>query len=89
MLEAFLRYLLFASLAILGPGIGVHRLLRLPVDPALVLPVGTALAAGAYFLSLVLGFPVVFPLIVLTLSAAAVLPLGTPARASGPRRSYS
>src|SRR5688500_222054 len=64
MLLATLRYAVFALVAIAGPGIAVQRLARVAVDPALVLPLGIAATAGAYWLSLVLGLAWVYPLIV-------------------------
>ena len=56
-----LAYLLFAGVAILGPGVALQRLCRAPVDPALVLPLGTAACAGLFWLSLVAGVPELFP----------------------------
>ncbi len=61
----------FALVALLGPGLGLQRLLRLRVDPALALPLGAAWAALAYALSLALGVAWLFPALV----AAALLPL--------------
>lgn len=61
MLASTLGFLAFLLLAVVGPAVGVHRLLRLPIDVQLVLPVGAALAAGAYWLSLVGGAPWLFP----------------------------
>ena len=48
-------------LAVLGPGIGLQRLLRLRWDPALALPLGLVSCGGAYGLSLVAGAPWLFP----------------------------
>ena len=67
MLRAALLYLAFAATAIAGPGIAVQRLLLLPVDPALVLPLGMAVAAGGYWLLLVTGASWLFPGLVLVL----------------------
>ena len=50
--------------AIVGPGIALQRLAGVAVDPALVLPLGIAATAGAYWLSLVVGVPWLFPVIV-------------------------
>lgn len=84
MLSAALRYVLFALLALVGPGLFVHRVFRLRVDPALVLPLGTALTAGAYWLSLVLELPWLFPLLVAALDLALLLPRGPWLVAHGP-----
>jgi hypothetical protein len=67
MLRAALLYLAFAATALAGPGIAVQRLLFLPVDSALVLPLGMAFAAAAYWLSLVTGASWLFPGLVLVL----------------------
>jgi hypothetical protein len=48
-----IAFLLFVALAVAMPGIAWQRALRLPVDPALVLPLGIASCAGAYWLGLV------------------------------------
>ena len=68
---ATLRFAAFAALAILGPGIALQRLARVRVDPALVVPSGLLFCAGAYWLSLVTGWPLVFPALV----AAVLVPL--------------
>ena len=83
MLRAAFFYLAFTAAAIAGPGIAIQRLLRLPVDPALVLPLGIAGAAGGYWLSLVAGAPWLFPAIILVLDLALLWP-GPWRRASGP-----
>jgi len=83
MLSAAPLYLAFAAAAIAGPGIAVQRLLLLPVDPALVLPLGMAVAAGGYWLSLALGLPWLFPAIVLILDLSLLRP-GPWRRADGP-----
>jgi len=64
MLSATLRYAVFALVAIGGPGIAIQRLAGVAIDPALVLPLGIAATAGAYWLSLVLGFPWLYPLLI-------------------------
>ncbi|HXY40826.1 MAG TPA: hypothetical protein VEQ10_14235, partial [Vicinamibacteria bacterium] len=61
----------FAVLALLGPGLGLQRLLRPRVDPALALPLGAAWAALAYAVSLAVGAAWFFPALV----AAGALPL--------------
>jgi hypothetical protein len=55
------RYLAFAILCLVGPGLGALHLLRCGPRLALVLPLGSALAAGAYWLSLATAWPWVFP----------------------------
>src|SRR6185503_859313 len=82
MLRAGLLYLAFAATAIAGPGIAVQRLLRLPVDPALVLPLGTAFVAGSYWLSLVTGLAWLFPAAVLVVDLSLLR--GSWRRADGP-----
>jgi hypothetical protein len=68
-LGAILRFLAFAALAILAPGIAVQRLLRVRPDPALVLPLGLSACALLYWLSLVTGLEWLFPLATLALGA--------------------
>jgi hypothetical protein len=85
MLEALFRYLAFAVLGIVGPGVAVLRLLALPVDPALVLPGGLAVAAGLAWLSFAAGVPVLFPAGILVLiGAAAILRRRLPWTTVGP-----
>jgi hypothetical protein len=50
-----LRYLLFALGALVGPGIALQRLAGVRVDPSLVIPLGTAVAAFGYWVSLTSG----------------------------------
>ena len=57
-----LPFILFALLALVAPGAGLQKWARVRVDPALVLPLGAALAASAYWLSLVSGLALLFPL---------------------------
>ena len=73
MLSSALSYSTFVALALVGPGLALLRLLRLPVDPALVLPLGTVLAAASFWLSLVLGAPWLFPTVSLALSASLLV----------------
>lgn len=60
-MASFLAFAAFASLAVLLPGVGVQRLLRTPVDSALVVPAGTAACALAFWLSLAMQAPLLFP----------------------------
>jgi hypothetical protein len=64
MLAATARYAAFLLVALVGPGAGLQRLAGVSVDPALVLPVGLAFAAAAYWLSLVTGLAWLFPVAV-------------------------
>ena len=82
MLRAAVLYLVFAAGAVAGPGIAVQRLLLLPVDAALVLPLGMAVAAGSYWLSLVTGVSWLFPGLVLVLDLSLLR--GGWRRADGP-----
>jgi hypothetical protein len=61
MLAATARFLAFLLVALVGPGLGLQRWASVAVDPTLVLPLGFAFAAGAYWVSLVLGLPWLFP----------------------------
>lgn len=61
MLSSLGAYLAFFALAVVVPGLAAQRLARVPVDLALVLPLGTALTAGAQALSLVCAAPWVVP----------------------------
>ena len=83
MLRDLSAFLAFALLALLGPGLGLQRWLRLPVDPALAIPLGSALAAGSYWLSLVTGQPGLFP-VALGLALFGLLRRGSRLRAPGP-----
>jgi hypothetical protein len=84
MLAATLRYLIFCVLALVGPGVAAQRLLRLPVEPALVLPLGLAVSAASYWLSLWTGQAWIFPAAVVAWNASLVL-AGPPwRRAEGP-----
>jgi hypothetical protein len=65
---SLLSFLLFATLAIVGPGAGLQRLLRLRIDPRLILPLGLATCAAVHGLALASGVPWLFPLLSLALS---------------------
>jgi hypothetical protein len=58
-------FIVFALVALVGPGVAWQRLARVSAEPAIVLPLGGALAAGAYWLSLVTGQTYLFPVLVL------------------------
>jgi hypothetical protein len=72
-----LAFALFVLLALVAPGAGLQRWARVRVDPALVLPLGAALAAFAYWLSLATGLAWLFPL------ALAVAAFGLVVRRTG------
>ena len=77
MLSIALRYAAFALFAIVGPGLAVQRLARVPIDAALVLPLGFAATAAAYWLSLLLGVAWLYPLLIAAF-AVAVFAVRTP-----------
>jgi len=79
-----LAWLVFAALAIGLPGILVQRLARTPIEPALVIPLGTAWCAGTYWLSLVAEEPWLFPGAIALLALSLLLPLGPWRREAGP-----
>lgn len=74
LLDQTLRYGVFALLGLVGPGLGVLRLARVAPDWALVLPIGTAATAGAYWLAIASGWSWLFPLLIGALDLALVLP---------------
>jgi hypothetical protein len=78
------RYAAFALLALVGPGVAAQRLAGVAVDTALVLPLGFALAAGAYWLSLVLGLPWLFLALVGLLDLSLLLVRRSWTQAPGP-----
>lgn len=80
---ALLAWLLFVAAAVAGPGLGLQRGLRQPIEPALILPLGTAFCALAYWLSL-LTHPLLFPALVLGANLAWAWPAGPWRRADGP-----
>ncbi len=65
-------FLVFSAVAILLPGVALQRLLRVPVEPSLVVPLGTAFCALASWLSLAAG-GALFPAAIALLLAAAWL----------------
>ncbi len=82
-LLAALRFLLFALFALVVPGLGLQRLARVRLDPALVLPLGLLWCALAYSLSLFSGVPLLFPALSLGWLLALVRPRDW-RRAEGP-----
>jgi hypothetical protein len=80
-----LSFLAFAAATVLLPGTLVQRLFRLEIEPSLVVPLGTAFCASAFWLSLWTGVSALFPLLVAALAAAGLLLGSGPWRlASGP-----
>lgn len=73
-IEGLLRYTAFAMLALIMPGIGLMRLMRLAVDPALVVPLGLASCAAAYEASRFASMPTLFPLLLGGLNLASFRP---------------
>ncbi len=63
LLSTLLRFGAFLAVAIVAPGVGLQRLARVRWDPALVLPLGLVACAFAYWLAIVSGVPLVFPLL--------------------------
>src|SRR5438034_1677174 len=80
--------LAFAGLALVGPGLAIQRIFRVRLDPCLVLPLGTAVCAGIFWLSLVLDQALVFPAGILLLDLVLLARLGprTPREQWGPWR---
>jgi hypothetical protein len=74
LLEQALRYAAFAILAVGGPGLALQRLAGVVPDAALVIPVGTAAAAAAWWLSSATGAPWLFVAVIGLLDLAAVFP---------------
>ena len=72
----------FVLVAVVLPGVGLQRWLRLQVDPALVAPLGAVVAAGAQALGLATGRPSL-ALCLVSVAAAGVL-LGRPRLAERP-----
>lgn len=72
MLSSLGAALLFFALAVLVPGLVVQRVARVPVDPALVVPLGMALTAAAQALSLISGAAWLVPACLLALVALLI-----------------
>jgi hypothetical protein len=84
LLDQTFRYLPFALLAIVGPGIGLQRAFRVAVDPALVFPLGMAAAAGACWAATATGDLLLFVVPLAALLVAALTWPRDPRLASGP-----
>jgi hypothetical protein len=70
-LGSTIAYAVFATTVLVGPGIALQRLIAGAIDPALILPIGFAFCAGAFWLSLVTGASWLFPVLVLLALGAA------------------
>jgi hypothetical protein len=77
-------FLAFLALALVGPGLALQRLLARAWDVALVVPAGLVVAAGAYWASLILGWPALFPVLMLAMDVSLMLPRGPWRPADGP-----
>jgi hypothetical protein len=84
MLADCLRFSAWVLLGLVGPGIGLMRLTRVAVDPALVLPLGATVAAAGYWLWLLTSWPPAALLVLLALDLVALLGWRTLAVAKGP-----
>jgi hypothetical protein len=73
---ALLLWAAFAATGLVLPGLAIQRLARTPVDVALVLPVGAAYCAGAYWVSLLVGIPWLFPAALALAAPGVLLPRG-------------
>lgn len=74
MLDTLFAYVAFAAAALVLPGLAWQRALRLPVDLSLVLPLGFASCAGAYWLALVAGQPWLFVALLAAIALAGARP---------------
>ena len=81
---AFLSWAAFAAVALVLPGIALQRVARTPVDPALVLPLGGAFTAGAYWASLATGHPWLFPAALVLVLPGLAFPRAPWHRVTGP-----
>jgi hypothetical protein len=79
---ATLRFVAFAAVAILGPGVTLQRLVRVRWDPVLVVPLGLAFCSFGYWLGLVTGAPWILPSLALLVDAPLLRPslVGRPAQ---------
>jgi hypothetical protein len=81
---SLLAWLVFAAVAIAIPGVGMQRLARTPIDPALVIPLGTAWCSGTYWIGLASGHSWLFPAALGLAALALIAPVGPYRRSSGP-----
>jgi hypothetical protein len=71
-------------MALVVPGLALQRLARTPVDPALVIPLGAAFSAGAFWAALAAGQAWLFPAAVALAASGLVASPGAWSRARGP-----
>jgi hypothetical protein len=74
LLASTAAFLAFAAVTLVAPGIAVQRLLARAIDPALVLPIGFAFCAAAFWLSLALGASWLFPVLVVSVLLSLAVP---------------
>jgi hypothetical protein len=74
MLGSAIGFLGFWLLAVAAPGVALQRMIAREWALALVVPAGVAFAAGSYWLSLVLGWPYLFPIAVIAVDVTLLLP---------------
>jgi hypothetical protein len=72
-LSAAAAYAAFALLALLGPGLALQRAARVRLDPAFALPLGLVFCAVAWWASLVLHQPWLFPVLIAGADVALLL----------------
>src|SRR5262245_31113180 len=72
-MTAALAFSTFAALALVGPGLALLRLLRVRIDPALVLPAGLAACAGCLWLEAATGLRGLFPACIFGLDLAFLM----------------
>jgi hypothetical protein len=80
----YLAAFLFVVFAIVLPGMAAMRLLRLPIDPSLVLPTGFVLASVVYGTSIVTGWSFLYPVVIVGLDLTLLHVRRSWSRASGP-----
>jgi hypothetical protein len=81
---ALLLWAAFAAVALVVPGLALQRVVRTPIDPALVIPLGTAFSAGAFWAALATGQAWLFPTALALAAAGLVASPGAWSRARGP-----
>lgn len=79
-----LAAILFVVFAVVAPGTAIMRLLRLPIDPALVLPTGLVVTSVFYGVSLILGCPWLYPVAVVGFDLTLLGARRNWSRAEGP-----
>jgi hypothetical protein len=72
LLDTLFAYAAFTAGAVVLPGLAWQRLCRVPIDVALVIPLGLASCAGAYWVALVAGRPWLFVALLGVVVAAGI-----------------